>query len=219
MEMMSKEELSNVSSQKVLLPPNTLGRYKKNLTKYEDITGLSEDEIIDSLRLWVSKQAMFGTIEEGYDEIDQNVHMIVLTIAIDISNMEPIIVGNLVVNEYHPPQLAQVLHTEDLDEDKLTELNNELSKYDYFLYLEELEIKPEFRKFGLMNYMIQKLFQLYGNKTYLCHINYGSYGESPIDNALLKRFYNYYGFIEDRIWVPIINSLYRSHNSLVKTNP
>jgi hypothetical protein len=103
---------------------------------------------------------------------------------------------------------------ENMDSQLVDRLQSELTKYQKYLYIGNLYIDVKFRRIGIMNYFVSTLLNIYENINYIGLIHYATMGEDTVDDLLLKRCYQSYGFRPDIFW----QTVHKSTNLLIRTN-
>jgi hypothetical protein len=137
---------------------------------------------------------------------------------------DPLEIGRLTIILLENPTIEILedsgLFGEGIPESEITqECDEELTKYDYWIQIIDLYINKSFRKFGLVNVLINKLFEYYSNTKYISHVQYDSFGDNIVDNKLLKRFYMGFGYKPNELWTEFYKELDMDDcdNLLVKT--
>jgi hypothetical protein len=108
----------------------------------------------------------------------------------------------------------------NLNQSLVNSINKELSNYRMYIYIGNLYIESKFRKIGLMNYFVSTLLNKFERIEYICFIHYGTMGEHTVDDLLLKRCYQMYGFRPDNFWQTVheTTSGEKCDNLLIRVN-
>jgi ribosomal protein S18 acetylase RimI-like enzyme len=198
--------------QHIILPENLISKNYKNIESIKQDSNLDYQEIFNNIYLSID--------EDQFRDWAWNVHfkLIIETnnYTLEIGKLRIVLLENPTVEIIEDSGILG----EGIEETEITqECDEVLSNYDHFIQIVDLEINSQFRKFGLLNILINKLFEHYSNTKYISHVQYSSFGDNMVDNALLKRFYMSYGYKPNDLWTEFYKEIDWDDwdNLLVKT--
>jgi GNAT superfamily N-acetyltransferase len=119
-------------------------------------------------------------------------------------------IGFLHFSQFENPTAEIIFRQFDitkLKENQIKFINNTLLHFQYFVSISGVYVKPIFRRIGLMNFFVKYLTKRYENFNSLLLLQFESFGVDKISDAVLKRFYQSYGFYHDEDWSEIMRTL------------